>query len=170
MALRTIREMGDEILSKTAREVTEMTPRIATLIEDMIETMYDSQGVGLAAPQVGILKRVVVIDVSPSEEPEPIILINPVILETSGEQTGYEGCLSVPGKSGVVTRPNYAKVKALDIDMNEFIIEGEELLARCLCHEIDHLDGHLYVEKVEGDLISNEELYARMEQEAQEEE
>ena len=170
MALRTIREMGDEILSKTAREVTEMTPRIATLIEDMIETMYDSQGVGLAAPQVGILKRVVVIDVSPSEEPEPINLINPVILETSGEQTGYEGCLSVPGKSGVVTRPNYAKVKALDINMNEFIIEGEELLARCLCHEIDHLDGHLYVEKVEGDLISNEELYARMEQEAQEEE
>lgn len=170
MALRTIREMGDEILNKKAKEVTEMTPRIETLIEDMIETMYDSQGVGLAAPQVGILKRVVVIDVSPSEEPEPIILINPVILETSGEQTGYEGCLSVPGKSGIVTRPNYAKVKALDINMNEFIIEGEELLARCLCHEIDHLDGHLYVEKVEGDLISNEELYARMEQETQEEE
>lgn len=170
MALRTIREMGDEILSKTAKEVTEMTPRIKTLIEDMIETMYDSQGVGLAAPQVGILKRIVVIDVSPSEEPEPIILINPVILETSGEQTGYEGCLSVPGKSGLVTRPNYAKVKALDVDMNEFIIEGEELLARCLCHEIDHLDGHLYVEKVEGDLISNEDLYARMEREAQEEE
>ena len=170
MALRTIREMGDEILNKTAKEVKEMTPRIATLIEDMIETMYDAQGVGLAAPQVGILKRIVVIDVSPSEEPEPIILINPVILEISGEQTGYEGCLSVPGKSGIVTRPNYAKVKALDINMNEFIIEGEELLARCLCHEIDHLDGHLYVEKVEGDLISNEELYARMEQEAQEEE
>ena len=170
MALRTIREMGDEILNKTAKEVKEMTPRIATLIEDMIETMYDAQGVGLAAPQVGILKRIVVIDVSPSEEPEPIILINPVILETSGEQTGYEGCLSVPGKSGIVTRPNYAKVKALDMDMNEFVIEGEELLARCLCHEIDHLDGHLYVEKVEGDLISNEELYARIEQEAQEEE
>ena len=165
MALRTIREMGDEILSKTAREVTEMTPRIATLIEDMIETMYDSQGVGLAAPQVGILKRVVVIDVSPSEEPEPIILINPVILETSGEQTGYEGCLSVPGKSGVVTRPNYAKVKAQDLELNEFIIEGEELMARCLCHEIDHLDGHLYVEKVEGDLISNQELYEQMEEE-----
>ena len=170
MALRTIREMGDEILNKTAKEVKEMTPRIATLIEDMIETMYDAQGVGLAAPQVGILKRIVVIDVSPSEEPEPIILINPVILETSGEQTGYEGCLSVPGKSGIVTRPNYAKVKALDMDMNEFVIEGEELLARCLCHDIDHLDGHLYVEKVEGDLISNEELYSRIEQEAQEEE
>ena len=168
MALRTIREMGDEILNKKAKEVTEMTPRIETLIEDMIETMYDSQGVGLAAPQVGILKRVVVIDVSPSEEPEPIILINPVILETSGEQTGYEGCLSVPGKSGIVTRPNYAKVKALDINMNEFIIEGEELLARCLCHEIDHLDGHLYVEKVEGDLISNEELVAMMEAEEME--
>ena len=142
-----------------------MTPRIETLIEDMIETMYDAQGVGLAAPQVGVLKRIVVIDVSMEEEPDPIILINPVILETSGEQTGYEGCLSVPGKSGLVTRPNYAKVKALDINMEEFIIEGEELLARCLCHEIDHLDGHLYVEKVEGDLLSNEELSAMMEEE-----
>ena len=106
-----------------------------------------------------------VIDVSPSEEPDPIILINPVILETSGEQTGYEGCLSVPGKSGMVTRPNYAKVKAQDLELNEFIIEGEELMARCLCHEIDHLDGHLYVEKVEGDLISNQELYEQMEEE-----
>ena len=152
MALRNIREIGDEILNKQCREVKEMTPRIETLIEDMIETMYDAQGVGLAAPQVGVLKRIVVIDVSMEEEPDPIILINPVILETSGEQTGYEGCLSVPGKSGLVTRPNYAKVKALDINMEEFIIEGEELLARCLCHEIDHLDGHLYVEKVEGEL------------------
>lgn len=169
MALRNIRKMGDEILNKTAKEVKEMTPRIETLIEDMLETMYDAQGVGLAAPQVGILKRIVVIDVSASEEPEPIILINPEILETSGEQIGYEGCLSVPGMSGVVTRPNYAKVKALDENMNEFIIEGEELLARCLCHEIDHLDGHLYVEKVEGDLISNEELYAQMEAEQAEE-
>jgi peptide deformylase len=165
MALRNIREIGDEILNKQCREVKEMTPRIETLIEDMIETMYDAQGVGLAAPQVGVLKRIVVIDVSMEEEPDPIILINPVILETSGEQTGYEGCLSVPGKSGLVTRPNYAKVKALDINMEEFIIEGEELLARCLCHEIDHLDGHLYVEKVEGDLLSNEELSAMMEEE-----
>lgn len=165
MALRNIRTIGDEILEKTAKEVTEITPRIETLVEDMIETMYDSQGVGLAAPQVGILKRIVVIDVSPEEEPDPIILINPVILETSGEQTGYEGCLSVPGKSGIVTRPNYAKVKAYNLDMEEFIIEGEELLARCLCHEIDHLDGHLYVEKVEGDLIRNEDLYAQMEEE-----
>ena len=165
MALRNIREIGDEILNKQCREVKEMTPRIETLIEDMIETMYDAQGVGLAAPQAGVLKRIVVIDVSMEEEPDPIILINPVILETSGEQTGYEGCLSVPGKSGLVTRPNYAKVKALDINMEEFIIEGEELLARCLCHEIDHLDGHLYVEKVEGDLLSNEELSAMMEEE-----
>ena len=165
MALRNIREIGDEILNKQCREVKEMTPRIETLIEDMIETMYDAQGVGLAAPQVGVLKRMVVIDVSMEEEPDPIILINPVILETSGEQTGYEGCLSVPGKSGLVTRPNYAKVKALDINMEEFIIEGEELLARCLCHEIDHLGGHLYVEKVEGDLLSNEELSAMMEEE-----
>ena len=168
MALRNIRTMGDEILNKKSHVVKEMTPRIETLIEEMIETMYDAQGVGLAAPQVGVLKRVVVIDVSPSEEPEPIILINPEILEVSGEQTGYEGCLSVPGKSGIVTRPNYAKVKAQDIEMNEFIIEGEELMARCLCHEIEHLDGHLYVERVEGDLISNEELYARMEQESME--
>lgn len=165
MALRNIREIGDEILNKQCREVKEMTPRIETLIEDMIETMYDAQGVGLAAPQVGVLKRIVVIDVSMEEELDPIILINPVILETSGEQTGYEGCLSVPGKSGLVTRPNYAKVKALDINMEEFIIEGEELLARCLCHEIDHLGGHLYVEKVEGDLLSNEELSAMMEEE-----
>lgn len=168
MALRNIREIGDEILEKTSREVKEMTPRIETLIEDMLDTMYEAQGVGLAAPQVGVLKRVVVIDVDPGEEPNPIILINPVILETSGEQSGYEGCLSVPGKSGLVTRPNYAKVKALDMNMKEFIVEGEELLARCLCHEIDHLDGHLYVEKVEGDLISNEELYARMEAEEKE--
>lgn len=169
MALRNIREIGDEILNKTCREVKEMTPRIETLIEDMIETMYHAQGVGLAAPQVGVLKRIVVIDVSMEEEPEPIILINPEILEVSGEQTGYEGCLSVPGKSGLVTRPNYAKVKALDENMEEFIIEGEELLARCLCHEIDHLDGHLYVEKVEGDLLTNEQLASMME-DAEEEE
>lgn len=165
MALRNIREMGDDILNKKAKKVKEMTERTRTLIEDMLETMYEANGVGLAAPQVGILKRIVVIDVSPGEEPEPIILINPEILETSGEQTGYEGCLSVPGRSGIVTRPNYAKVKAQDINMQEIIVEGEELLARALCHEIDHLDGHLYVEKVEGDLISNEELYAQMENE-----
>lgn len=158
MALRNIRVLGqngDEILRKTAKEVTEMTPKIKELIDDMFDTMYEANGCGLAAPQVGIRKRIVVIDCGD----DPIVLINPVILETSGEQTGSEGCLSVPGKCGTVTRPNYAKVKAFDEDMNEYIVEGEELLARCLCHEIDHLDGIMYVDKVEGDLseVSDEE-------------
>ena len=148
MAIRDIREMGDEVLEKVCKEVKSMTPRTLTLIEDMIDTMYDAFGVGLAAPQVGVLKRIVVIDVGEG----PIILINPEILETSGEQTGSEGCLSVPGKAGTVTRPNYVKVKALDENMEEVIYEGEGLLARAFCHEIDHLDGHLYVEKVEGEL------------------
>ena len=155
MALRNIRVLGDEILKKQAKEVTEMTPKIRELIDDMFDTMYEANGCGLAAPQVGIRKRIVVIDCGD----DPIVLINPVILETSGEQTGSEGCLSVPGKCGTVTRPNYAKVKAFDEDMNEYIVEGEELLARCLCHEIDHLDGIMYVDKVEGDLseVSDEE-------------
>ena len=151
MAIREIREIGDSLLSKKSREITEMTPRISTLIDDMLETMYQAQGVGLAAPQVGILKRVVVIDVS-EEGNEPIVLINPVIVEASGEQTGEEGCLSVPGKAGQVTRPNYVKVRALDRTMQEIEIEGTELLARAFCHEIDHLEGILYVEKVEGEL------------------
>ena len=149
MALRKIREIGDPILNKTCKEVTEVTDRTKDLIDDMFETMYEAQGVGLAAPQVGILKRIVVIDCGD----DPLLLINPEVLETSGEQTGQEGCLSVPGKAGIVTRPNYAKVKAYNEDMEEFIVEGEELLARALLHEIDHLDGHLYVEKVEGDLM-----------------
>ncbi len=157
MAIRNIREMGDEILNKECKEVKEMTERTRILIEDMLDTMYEANGVGLAAPQVGILKRIVVIDVS-KEGDEPIILINPVILETDGEQTGYEGCLSVPGKSGKVTRPNYIKVKAVNEDMEEVIYEGEGLLARAFCHEIDHLDGHLYVEKIEGRLYDNDEL------------
>ena len=148
MALRTIRIPGDEVLNKRCREVTEMTPRIATLIEDMIETMDHANGVGLAACQVGILKRIVVIDVGDG----PIVLINPEILETSGEQTGDEGCLSVPGMAGQVTRPNYVKVKAMDEDMNEVIYEGTELLARAFCHEIDHLDGKMYTDLVEGEL------------------
>ena len=148
MAIRQIREMGDEVLTKVSKEVKMITPRTIMLIEDMLDTMYESGGVGLAAPQVGILKRIVVIDVGEG----PIVLINPEIIETSGEQTGDEGCLSVPGKAGCVTRPNYVKVKALDTKMKEVIYEGEELLARAFCHEIDHLDGHLYVEKVEGEL------------------
>lgn len=149
MALRNIRVMGDEVLTKKCKEVTEMTPRTKMLIEDMLDTMYEANGVGLAAPQVGILKRIVVIDVTGEE---PYILINPKILETSGEQTGQEGCLSVPGKSGQVTRPNYVKVSALNMYMQPFELEGTELLARAICHELDHLEGHLYVEKVEGEL------------------
>ena len=149
MALRNIRVIGDEVLNKTCKEVTEMTPRTKILIEDMLDTMYEANGVGLAAPQVGILKRIVVIDVTGDE---PYVLINPKILETDGEQTGPEGCLSVPGKSGQVTRPNYVKVTALNAYMQPFVLEGTELLARAICHELDHLDGHLYVEKVEGDL------------------
>lgn len=157
MALRNIRKIGDPILNKQAKEIKEMTSKIKELIEDMLDTMYDAQGVGLAAPQVGILKRLVVIDCS-EEGDAPIILINPEIIETSGSQTGYEGCLSVPGKSGIVTRPNYAKVKALNENMEPIEVEGTELLARALCHEIDHLGGHLYVEKVEGELLDNSTL------------
>ena len=148
MALRTIRVEGDPVLTKVSRPVDKMTPRNHELIMDMLDTMYDAMGVGLAAPQVGILKRIVVIDVGEG----PIVLINPEILETSGAQTGDEGCLSVPGMAGQVTRPNYVKVKALDIDMNEVEYEGEGLLARAFCHEIDHLDGHMYTELVEGEL------------------
>lgn len=150
MAIRSIREMGDEVLNKVCKEVKEMTPRTRELIEDMLDTMYEANGVGLAAPQVGILKRIVVIDTTGED---PIVLINPRIVETSGEQTGQEGCLSVPGKSGVVTRPNYVKAVALDVAMNPIEVEGTELLARAICHELDHLDGHLYVEKVEGELM-----------------
>ena len=148
MALRTIRVQGDSVLTKKSRTVDKMTPRIGELITDMLDTMYDAMGVGLAAPQVGILKRIVVIDGGEG----PIVLINPEILETSGEQTGDEGCLSVPGMAGQVTRPNYVKVKALDVNMDEQIYEGEGLLARAFCHEIDHLDGKMYTELVEGEL------------------
>lgn len=148
MALRTIRVQGDSVLTKKSRTVDKMTPRIGELITDMLDTMYDAMGVGLAAPQVGILKRIVVIDVGEG----PIVLINPEILETDGEQTGDEGCLSVPGMAGQVTRPNYVKVKALDVNMDEQIYEGEGLLARAFCHEIDHLDGKMYTELVEGEL------------------
>lgn len=151
MALRNIRVIGEEILNKQCKEVKEMTPRTRMLIEDMLDTMYEANGVGLAAPQVGVLKRIVVIDVTGDE---PYILINPRILETDGEQVGQEGCLSVPGKAGQVTRPNYVKAEALDINMEPFVLEGTELLARAICHELDHLDGHLYVEKVEGELVN----------------
>lgn len=148
MAIRKIRTMGDRILTKKCRPVEEMTPKIKTLIDDMLDTMYDAYGVGLAAPQVGILKRVVVIDVGD----RPWVLINPEITETSGEQTGDEGCLSLPGKSGTVTRPNVVTVNAYDENMEPFTLRGEGLLARAICHECDHLDGIMYVEHVEGEL------------------
>lgn len=151
MALRNIRRIGDEVLTKTCKDVKVMTPRIKELVEDMLDTMYEANGVGLAASQVGVLKRIVVIDTTGED---PYILINPRIVEKSGEQTGQEGCLSVPGKCGIVTRPNYVKVVALDMDMKPFELEGTELLARAICHELDHLEGHLYVEKVEGELMN----------------
>ena len=154
MALRNIREIGDPILNQRAKEVREMTPNLRALIEDMVETMRHANGVGLAAPQVGVLKRLVVIE---CEEGELHVLINPEIVERDGEQTGYEGCLSVPGKTGIVTRPNHVKVKALNETMEPVTVEGGELLARALCHELDHLDGHLYTEMAE-ELYTNEEL------------
>lgn len=152
MALRNVRIMGDDVLRKKCREVKELKERDRVLIDDMFDTMYEENGVGLAAPQVGVLKRIVVIDIGD----EPMVFINPVILETSGEQTGDEGCLSLPGKSGVVTRPDYVKVKALNEEMEEFELEATGLLARAVCHECDHLDGILYVDKVEGELNSAE--------------
>ncbi|MBO6207452.1 MAG: peptide deformylase [Lachnospiraceae bacterium] len=149
MAIRKIREYGDEVLEAVCRPVTKMTPHTRELIEDMFDTMYDANGVGLAAPQVGVLRRICVIDVTGED---PYVLINPRIVETSGEQTGNEGCLSVPNKTGVVTRPSYVKVVAQNMDMEEFELEGTELLARAICHETDHLDGIVYVTKVEGEL------------------
>lgn len=159
MAIRNIREMGEACLGKKCKEVKVISPRIKMLIGDMFDTMYEANGVGLAAPQVGILKRVVVIDVDGENQ---YALINPVIVETDGEQTGWEGCLSLPGKSGLVTRPDYAKVRAIGLDGKEFELEGEGLLARAICHECDHLDGIMYVEKVEGELIDNSELEEMM--------
>lgn len=151
MAIRQVREIGEEVLEKQCKVVTKVSLRTKILINDMLDTMYEYNGVGLAAPQVGVLKQIVVIDVGEG----PIVLINPEIIETSGAQTGEEGCLSVPGKHGIVTRPNYVKVRAFDEEMKEFEIEGEELLARAFCHEIDHLSGKLYVDLVEGELKDN---------------
>jgi peptide deformylase len=158
MAVRNIRVEGDPILEKVCKPVSSMTDRTSELIDDMFETMYKAMGVGLAAPQVGILKRICVIDVSENGD-EPICLINPVIVEKSEEtQTGLEGCLSVPGRSGEVTRANWVKVEALDRDMNPITLEGEGLLARAFQHEIDHLDGNLYLKLVEGEIYKNEDL------------
>ena len=159
MAIRQVREIGDEILTKQCKEVKKMSLRTKILIGDMLETMYDRCGVGLAAPQVGILKQIVVIDVGEG----PIVLINPEIIETSGSQTGDEGCLSLPGQMGVVTRPNYVKVKALNENMEEYVLEATELLARAICHETEHLDGIMFTSHVEGDLIDVTEEYEETE-------
>ena len=159
MAIRQIVKEGDSVLTKHCREVVKFDDRLAQLIDDMTETLHDSGGVGLAAPQVGILKRIVVIDTTGED---PIVMINPRIIETSGEQTGGEGCLSVPGKTGTVTRPNYVKAIAFNENMEAYEIEATELLARAICHETDHLDGELYVSKVEGQLMDTEEYYEEM--------
>ena len=149
MAIRKVRVIGDEILGKVCKPVKEMTPRTRELIEDMFETMYEENGVGLAASQVGVLRQIVTIDV---EDGNQYVLINPEILESSGEQTGYEGCLSVPGKTGIVTRPDHVRVRALNEEMEPYELVGEGLLARAICHECDHLKGKLYVSMVEGEL------------------
>ena len=153
MAIRKIRIDGDDVLRKVCKPVEKMTGRIETLIEDMYETMYEANGVGLAAPQVGILKRIVVIDVC---DGEAYTLINPVIVEADGEQVGDEGCLSLPGLVGTVKRPNHVVCKALNENMEEITVEGEGLLARAICHELDHLEGVLYKDKVEDGLYSTE--------------
>lgn len=149
MAIRTIRVIGDEILNKECKPLKELTEHTKELISDMFDTMYQSNGVGLAAPQIGIRKQIVVIDVDDGNQ---YVLINPEILEEKGSQTGPEGCLSVPGKCGNVTRPSYVKVKAFNENMEEFVLEGEDFLARAICHECDHLHGKLYVSMVEGEL------------------
>lgn len=148
MAIRKIRVMGDDVLRKTAKEVKEITPRIQTLIEDMYETMYEAMGVGLAAPQVGILKRIVVIDTG--EEGERVTLVNPRITHRDGEQIGEEGCLSLPGKVAVVKRPDHVICSAYDENMDPVTVEGFGLFARAICHELDHLDGVLYPDVAEG--------------------
>ena len=146
--------MGDEVLRKPSKEIKEMTSRTMLLIEDMFDTMYEAYGVGLAAPQVGILKRLVVID---TYEGQPLVLINPKIVEKDGEQIGDEGCLSLPGKVAVVKRPNHVVCEALDQDMNPIRVEGEGLLARAICHELDHLDGVLYPDVAEEPVRDVEE-------------
>ncbi|MBQ1423270.1 MAG: peptide deformylase [Lachnospiraceae bacterium] len=156
MALREVRKEGDEILRKQCKPVREMTPRLRQLIDDMFDTMYEENGVGLAAPQVGILKQIVVIDTG-LEEPDPLVLINPEIVETEGEDIGYEGCLSVPGYQGKVSRAAKVRVHAFDADMQEFELEAEGLLARCIQHETDHLHGILYIDKVIGELEKPED-------------
>lgn len=156
MAIRRIVTQGDDRLAKKCRPVTDFNRRLHVLLDDMKETLEEAQGAGLAAPQVGILRRAAVIV---DEEGDMLELVNPEILEQSGEQTGPEGCLSVPGKWGMVTRPNFVRVRAQDRYGEWFEAEGRELMARCFCHEIEHLDGHLYVEHIDH-FLSEEELEA----------
>ena len=153
MALRNIVKVGDPVLTKKCRPVTKFDDSLATLLDDMFETMHDANGVGLAGPQVGLLRRVVVIDTGE----ELVELINPKIVETSGEQEDVEGCLSVPGEYWLVKRPSFARVCATDRDGNEFELSGEGLTARCICHECDHLDGHIYTE-IASRRLTDEEL------------
>jgi len=154
MAIRNIVTQGDEALTKVCRPVTDFTQRLHTLLDDMADTLYESNGVGLAAPQVGVLRRAVLVI---NQDDELIELINPEIIYTDGEQTGPEGCLSVPGKFGMVTRPYTVRVRAQDRFGRWFEVEGEELTARCFCHELEHLDGHLYVEHITN-FLTQEEL------------
>ena len=155
MALRNIVTVGDSVLTKVCRPVTKFDKRLHMLLDDMAETLVDANGVGLAAPQVGILRRVVLVDTGD----EMLELINPEIIRTEGEQTGLEGCLSVPGKYGIVTRPNIVAVRAQDRFGDWFEAEGESLIARCFCHELAHLDGQLYTEIAER-MLTPEELEA----------
>ena len=163
MAIRKVRELGDDVLTKECREVTKMTPRISQLIDDMFDTMYEYNGVGLAAPQVGVLRRIIVVDIGE----DPRVLINPKIVYREGKQTGDEGCLSYPGKYGIVSRPMKITVEGLDRDMNPVSWDAEGLLARCFCHEVDHLDGHMYTEFVEGEIhdVAMEEAMEEQENE-----
>ena len=164
MALRKIVEMGEDCLNKVCRPVTEFNPHLHVLLDDMAETLADANGAGLAAPQVGVLRRVcLVLD---EDSGEYIELINPKIITWSGEQTGLEGCLSVPGKWGIVTRPNVVRVRAQDRNGNFFEAEGEEIVARCFCHEIEHLDGHLFTEHADR-LYTTEELDRMMEEQGE---
>lgn len=164
MALRNIVTVGDSVLSKVCRPVTKFDNRLSILIDDMIETLEDSNGVGLAAPQVGVLRRVVVVDAG---EDGILELVNPEIIEQSGEQTGLEGCLSVPGKYGIVTRPYVVKVRAQDRKGDWYEYEGEDLIARCFCHELAHLEGQLYTEVAER-MLTAEELEELMEEDEEE--
>ena len=165
MATRNIRELGDDVLRKDTKPVKDISRRTRILIEDMFDTMYEANGVGLAAPQVGVLKKIFVVDVGDEEGNKvPFVFINPEIIDREGVQVDFEGCLSVPGKSGKVARAEKVRVKAFNKDMEEFELEAEGFLARAIQHEYDHLNGVVYVDKVEGRLYDNEELQEKQEQ------